>query len=202
MPLPIARRSAVLTPRARATPTGPTYATVVSDSFNRADRTGLGTADTGQVWVDAINGFNIVSNQAGPRQSGANNITVIDAGAGANNARIQARFAAHANSNVSLMYRYVDPAHYTRVQALVSTGTISVIEVGGAGTILAVPGLTLADGDSVAIDAIGTAISVYLNGVLVGQATTALNLTATQHGLFGGATTSQRFDDFLVQKIT
>jgi hypothetical protein len=175
---------------------GPTYTQVVSDDFNRVDATGLGTATTGQVWTDALNGWNIASNKATNRST-SNSISVLDAGV--TNMRVEAALSNLA-TNPSILARYVDTTHFLRLQD--NGTTLSLLETnGGAPVTIGSAGSSFSAGEVLRVDVNGTTASVYRNGVLLFTATTAL-VAGTKVGFIASGAFNNNFDDLKVYSIT
>lgn len=165
---------------------------IVSDTFDRADNpTALGTADSGQVWTNRTNGLKVLSNQAAPIASGAQNIATIPAGVA--NVRVEWTQAALGTAAGAIL-RWTDASNHIRV--VCSSTTLTVAEAGGTGS-ASIPG-TYAIGDRFAAEAVGSSLKVYQNGNLLTTVALSTILTPTDCGIWAGATASFRLDDFKV----
>lgn len=69
----------------------------------------------------------------------------------------------------------------------------------GASTVFSYTGPNFTTGDVMRVVAVGSSITVYRNGTIIGSGTSTNNLTATRHGLGAGALfdANMRFDDFI-----
>lgn len=174
------------------------YTLVVSDSFNRADNINPGNADTGQAWLNnngSLNGMQIIGNRAAPIAS-SNQWSTVPVGVA--DMRVEVMLA-NVQPNSGLIFRFTDSANFTRVTF--STTTYTIIEAGGAGTIASGAGV-FANGDVIRVDAVGSAITLYQNGVQLATAVATANFTANRAGLWMGNFTGTRLDDFKVYSVT
>lgn len=194
-------------------------AVIVSDSFDRAnDPTGLGTADTGQVW-SLVSGpagaFGINSNQAlwtwdTPEAYGAvvvdsefedaiTKVTLVNPTDGPQNfavgmgiifRRVDASFFWRL-----VYYKFPGPSNRLRLQRTYSGSTATVEDVA----------VTLSDGDTISVAYCDTDFEVFINDVSQGTFDDSPypHNYGTQCGLIGTSgtyftTLTKRFDNFLV----
>jgi len=171
--------------------------TSFSDDFNRANSTDLGAG-----WVEVSGDWSIVSNQLSPGAAGGT-IILRAAGAMASNdnyaqATIAATTAAshgvwcRGNSNISQGYLWRNDG--------TSWNLFSV--VGGSFTSIGSYAAAAVAGDVAKVQAVGSTIKGYVNGVQrVSVTDTAVN-TGTSVGFRSESTNSIRFDDFSAADVT
>lgn len=174
---------------------GSVFSLVVNDTFNRANATGLGVADSGQTWGDDSVGWDILSNQAVPRTTGTC-LSVVESGA--TDQRVEATIA-HLTSNPSLLARYADTTHYLRLQQ--ASAALTLFQNNAGNTTLGTFSATAADGDVLRLDVVGQNATAYLNGVAVITAVTVLP-TGTKVGLIASAATGNIVDNFKAYSVT
>lgn len=175
----------------------------VADSFNRADQTPLGVADSGQTWIThGTTTASIVSNQASLTHNttvnAINPSVVIDSG--------------HADCTVGvtlltgrdIVVRMSDGQNGFLVEysGTAFSGTITIWRyqvVSGSPTVTSlgsasVPGFQ--SGTKMSVVLSGSSISAYVNGTLAVSVTSTFNQTVTFHGLSAAADST--FDNFWV----
>jgi hypothetical protein len=175
-------------------------ATLASDNFNRADSASLGTAPTGQTWLNLINSAHIISNQAGSPDADAY-LDVLDCGAADVAVQITiTAFPSPGASYIGILVRASDGSNYFR--AIINNGTLYLDKrVAGALTNLATGMASGTPGDILKVQVLGPAITVYYNGSVVATASDSFNQSVTQHGIFIYGTTGLRLDDFLITAV-
>lgn len=162
-----------------------------TDDFNRADSSNLGAG-----WVEVTGDWSIVSNQLSSGSAGG---TVILRAAGAmatNDNSAQVTIAATAavshgvwcrgNSNISQGYLWRNDGS--------SWNLFSV--VGGSFTSIGSYAAAAVAGDVAKIQAVGSTIKGFVNGVQRVSVTDAAVTTGTSVGIRAESTSSLRFDDF------
>jgi hypothetical protein len=168
-----------------------------SDDFNRANNTDLGAN-----WVEVSGDWSIVSNQLSPGAAGG---TIILRAAGAmasNDHYAQVTIAAtttasqgvwcRGNSNISQGYLWRNNGS--------SWDLFSV--VGGSFTVIGTYTAAAAPGDVAKVQAVGSAIKGYVNGVeRVSVVNTAVT-TGTSVGIRSDSAGAIRYDDFSAADIT
>jgi hypothetical protein len=168
-----------------------------SDDFNRADSTNLGAG-----WVEVSGDWSIVSQQLSPGAAGG---TIILRAAGAmdsNDNYAQVTIAATAavsqgvwcrgNSNISQGYLWRNNG--------TSWDLFQV--VGGSFTAIGTYTAAAAPGDVAKVQAVGSTIKGYVNGVQRVSVTDTGVTTGTSVGIRGESTNSLRYDDFSAADIT
>lgn len=169
-----------------------------ADSFDRADtRSGLGITPTGgHAWrYDATDGsWAIIGSQAGVRLSrGGSHVAFINDGL--SNHTLSVTIAAFQNGSTGIVFR----------RSAIDSYWLAWIDGSGkwqlwknvAGTFAAASsGPTAAVGDVVAINAVGSNISVRINGTAQMTASDTFNNTATEKGLWSPNSPTSRFDSF------
>jgi hypothetical protein len=174
-------------------------ATIVSDSFNRADSaTTLGNAETGQTWSysnSVSNPWGISSNQA-YLVSGTNAFAFVDSGKA--DVEISATFPVSPTSSTvhNIIARYTDTNNHYMFQNN-GSNILFYKRVSGTYTQLGTVANTPQANDVMKVSLIGSTITLFINGVQKAQWTDSTYTTQTKHGLQAG-TNACRFDDFKI----
>jgi hypothetical protein len=177
-----------------------TVTTIVSDSFNRADSTtALGTADTGQIWSALSGVWGISSNQA-YWITGNPSLHVVESGQ--SDVQISLDSIVTGSSICGAIgFRATDASNYWFFRNNAGTNNLYKV-VGGTATLVSSLAYALSAGTyTFKVVANGSTIECYINGILQFTATDTHNQTATKHGVRNHATTTARFDNFLVQSL-
>jgi hypothetical protein len=171
-----------------------------TDSFNRADSAvTLGSTDTGQAWTAHSGTWGITGNQAycavddaghnvatfAAAADGTLQVTLVDPAGGSGGAAwLVFRSAADASQFIYLECSTIAPCQLYTYDA----GVAVALDTGSP--------VAAGAGDVVEIVLLGTAIEVYVNDVLVIEATSSFQQTATRVGLGTdfGLDGSVRFD--------
>jgi hypothetical protein len=169
----------------------------ISDDFNRADST-----DLGPNWVEVSGDWSIVSNQLSPGAAGG---TIILRAAGAmatNDHSAQVTIAAtttasqgvwcRGNSNITSGYLWRNNG--------TSWDLFSVI--GGSFTVIGTYTAAAAPGDIAKVQAVGSTIKGYVNGVQRVSVTDTGVTTGTSVGIRSDSAGAIRYDDFTAADIT
>jgi hypothetical protein len=179
------------------TPSNGGGGSTVTDSFNRANASGLGTTDTGQTW-STTGTWSIVSNQA-HYASGAGSgyqIAAIDSGSGDGTVSVDITPQVGTAPDLGLLLRAIDSSHYIFVDiSLSGSDLVTRTFVNNAGTFTPITSLTtlsgISNGSPFTLKAImsGATITIYLNtgsgDIQIGQSTTTTGYeTYSKHGLF------------------
>lgn len=165
--------------------------TSFSDDFNRADSTDLGAN-----WVEVSGDWSIVSQQLSPGAAGGT-IILRAAGAMASNDNFaQATIAATAtasqgvwcrgNSNISSGYLFRNNGS--------SWDLFSV--VGGSFTVIGTYAVAAAASDVMKVQAVGSTITAYVNGVQRISVVNSAVATGTSVGIRSDSTSGVRYDNF------
>lgn len=162
---------------------------LVSDSFDRANASVLGSADTGQPWTNFYN-WGITSNKAVFNSSGNEGTAVIDAGVA--DCTVQATITG---ANASLCVRSARTVVGT-FSEFVATRTEVYRRSGGSWTFVGTFSSAFADGDVQKVVLSGTSHTWYKNGASVLSYTSTFNQTETEHGIRSSGTST--FDDFTI----
>lgn len=171
--------------------------TTFADDFNRANNTDLGAG-----WVEVSGDWSIVSNQLSPGAAGGT-IILRAAGAMASNdnyaqATIAATTAAshgvwcRGNSNISSGYLWRNDG--------TSWNLFSV--VGGSFTSIGSFAAAAAPGDVAKVQAVGSTITAYVNGIQRVSVTDTGVTTGTSIGIRSESSGSIKFDDFSAGDVT
>lgn len=171
--------------------------TTFTDDFNRADSTNLGAN-----WVEVSGDWSIISNQLSSGSAGG---TIILRAAGAmatNDNSAQVTIAATAavshgvwcrgNSNISQGYLWRNDG--------TSWNLFSV--VGGSFTSIGSYAAAAVAGDVAKVQAVGSAIKGFVNGIQRVSVTDTAVATGTSVGIRAESTSSLRFDDFTAADVT
>ncbi|MGW1492550.1 hypothetical protein [Streptomyces sp. NPDC002402] len=168
-----------------------------SDDFNRADSTDLGAG-----WVEVSGDWSIVSAQLSPGAAGGT-IILRAAGAMASNdnyaqATIAATTAAshgvwcRGNANISNGYLWRNDG--------TSWDLFSV--VGGSFTAIGTYAAAASPGDVAKVQAVGSTIKAYVNGIERVSVTDTGVTTGTSVGIRSESTSSIKFDDFTAADVS
>ncbi|WP_225825566.1 hypothetical protein [Streptomyces naphthomycinicus] len=168
-----------------------------SDDFNRADSTDLGAG-----WVEVSGDWSIVFNQLSPGAAGG---TIILRAAGAMastdhyaQVTVAATTAAsqgvwcRGNSNISQGYLWRNNGS--------SWDLFSV--VGGSFTNIGTYAAAAAPGDTAKVQAVGSTITAYVNGIQRVSVINAAVTTGTSVGIRSDSAGAIRYDDFAAADIT
>lgn len=176
----------------------------ITDDFNRADSTTtLGTTNTGQTWEALTAGsvFGIVSNQA-YRQTYAGtgeNAVVVDAGKADVDISIT---TSKLGAGGGIVFRATNSANFWCIDTNMATGHKLFKFVSNAFVFVGLAGNpSAAVGDVARVVAVGSSISVTVNGGTAYTVTDTFNQTATKHGFRIASTVNPaagRFDDFSI----
>lgn len=173
---------------------------LVSDSFNRADSTTLGTTDSynggaPKAWsVYGGGSYGISSNQAYAISSGSNSdqqFAGMDIGAA--DVTLTITFAVISGSPF-IVFRAVSNTNYLMFQAKTSSYNVYYYN-GSTWTTLKTIGTTPTNGDVIKITTSGTTITFTINGGTPSTLTSSQNQTSTIFGL-SAANSTIRFDNF------
>lgn len=176
---------------------------IASDSFNRADQAGLGTADVGGAWANNSNAaglLSILSNRA--RISAGASIAYAWLSTAAADCEVGVTLATFGNEH-GLVARYLDDSNYLLYIPISTTSVLLRRYNAGASTnIGTAAGLVLNNGTAVlSLRMNGSAVEAYVDGVLVISGTDAGNATNTKHGIGRLSSGTADWDDFYVQAL-
>lgn len=162
-----------------------------ADDFNRADSTNLGAG-----WVEVSGDWSIVSNQLSPGAAGGT-IVLRAAGAMASNDN-SAQFTIAATTSASQGVWCRGNTNITSGYLWRNNGTswdlFSVI--GGSFVVLGTYTAAAAPGDLAKVQAVGSTINGYVNGVQRVSVTNTGVTTGTSVGIRADSAAPLRFDDF------
>lgn len=141
----------------------------LADTFQRADNTVLGTAETGQIWSVVSGGIGIASNVAQINTGAGTSISVADAGIADGSIECAWRYAGAASGN-GLAFRWIDSSNYLFTAIESSGGTLKLYKY-DAGVLTALAtvtgvGLTGDTWHQVKVTMRGAVINVSINGSL------------------------------------
>lgn len=165
--------------------------TSFSDDFNRPDSTDLGAG-----WVEVSGDWSIVSNQLSPGAAGGTIVLRAATAMATNDNYAQVTIAAtttasqgvwcRGNSNISQGYLWRNNG--------TSWDLFQV--VGGSFTNIGTYTAAAAPGDIAKVQAVGTTISAYVNGVQRVSVVNSAVTTGTSIGIRGDSTSGLRYDNF------
>lgn len=168
-----------------------------TDDFNRANSTDLGAN-----WVEVSGDWSIVSNQLSPGAAGGTIIlraaTAMDSTDHYAQVTIAATTAAsqgvwcRGNANISNGYLWRNNGS--------SWDLFSV--VGGSFTVIGTYAAAATPGDVAKVQAVGTTIKGYVNGIERVSTTNTAVTTGTSVGIRSDSTSGLRYDDFAAADIT
>ncbi|MFR9796616.1 hypothetical protein ACL02U_12030 [Streptomyces sp. MS06] len=168
-----------------------------SDNFNRADSTNLGSG-----WVEVSGDWSIVSQQLSPGAAGGTIILRAAAAMASDDNYAQVTIAAtgpvshgiwcRGNSNISSGYLWRNDG--------TSWDLFSV--VGGSFTAIGTYAVAASPGDIAKVQAVGSTISGYVNGVERVTVTDTNVPTGTSVGIRSESSAAVAFDDFTAADVT
>ena len=171
--------------------------TTFTDDFNLAD-----SGDLGAGWVEVSGDWSIVSQQLSPGSAGGTIILRAATAMATDDNSAQTTIAAttaashgvwcRGNSNISSGYLWRNDGS--------SWDLFSV--VGGSFTLLGTYAAAAAPGDVAKVQAVGSAIKAYVNGVERVSITNTHVTTGTSVGIRSESTAAIRFDDFTAADVT
>jgi hypothetical protein len=159
----------------------------LTDDFDLADGTVVGTSSGGQVWtqVSGTDRIGIIGNAATNLTTG-NCRVYFDITA--SNYTIMAQIGA-ITSECNIILRWVDVSNYLRLQLLPATALLQEVVSGVATTIFSAAGSTRSAGDIVRVENSRDRVQIFVNGVIYGEHLTTRFNTSTSFGLqMSGAT--------------
>jgi hypothetical protein len=169
----------------------------ISDDFNRANSTDLGAG-----WVEVSGDWSIVSNQLSPGAAGGTIILRAATAMASNDHYAQVTIAAttaasqgvwcRGNSNISQGYLWRNNGS--------SWDLFSV--VGGSFTVIATYAVAAVAGDVAKVQAVGSTIKGYVNGVERASVVNTAVATGTSVGIRSDSAGAIRYDDFSAADIT
>lgn len=171
--------------------------TSFSDDFNRANSTDLGAN-----WVEVSGDWSIVSNQLSPGAAGGTIILRAASPMATNDNSAQVTIAAttaasqgvwcRGNSNISQGYLWRNNGS--------SWDLFSV--VGGSFTVIGTYAAAAAPGDVAKVQAVGSTIKGFVNGVERASVTNTAVTTGTSVGIRSDSAGAIRYDDFTAADVT
>lgn len=171
--------------------------TSFSDDFNRANGTDLGSS-----WVEVSGDWSIVSNQLSPGAAGGTIILRAADAMASNDHYAQATFAAttaasqgiwcRGNANISSGYLWRNDG---------SSWDLFRV-VGGSFTVIGTYAVAAVAGDVAKVQAVGSTITAFVNGVQRVSVVDAGVATGTGVGIRSESVAAIRFDDFAAADVT
>jgi hypothetical protein len=164
--------------------TDPANTTYVSDTFTRADGK-IGTAETGGAWQDLTGNWRVLSNRARANNAAARRHATIDSATGAGtfvqaaDGKWRVTIAIAGSSGLGI--RWTDANNCLYLCASSVDTTLYRITAGVLTAIGSTDGTP--NGSQIRIDATGSAIDVYIDGVLQYSVVETQGQTVTRHGL-------------------
>lgn len=176
---------------------------IVFDSFDRADATSLGTADTGQTWTIPFDGVGIKDNQAYMPTINWNCMAYIDAGVADGIKLSMTLDVIHGAAECSILVKYQDASNYNFVQ--LAYGNIYIKKkVANTVTTVDTTAHTLVAGQKLSVVVDGTTYSTYIDGVQKSSATVSELASNTKSGIYmatGAGTADPRLNDFTIEYV-
>lgn len=174
--------------------------TIVSDQFNRSNSTtAIGTADTGQTWTNTAGTWGINGNAAYvATPSGANDLATVDSGK--SDGSVQAVITAGTMTGQGLIIRLTDANNYIYIFASDTSTLIIGTDVAGSFNTIATGARAWVSGDVLKVRFSGQLITASVNGNVIASVSSAVNTTATKHGLLStaSAVATSRWDNVKV----
>lgn len=190
--------------KVKATLKGVLFAHAV-DTFNRPDTvSGLGVADSGQLWTGSMR---VVANRSRASVSGVGT-THLNAGQANVEAECVIKPLQNAQWKAGLAARLTDTNNLWALKLERSTGKfVFVKRQAGSETVIGQTGAIVVDGNEyqLKIRADSNALAAYVDGTLVGSATDSFNSTATRCGFWqegNDVVDRVELDAFVVRPLT
>lgn len=165
--------------------------TTFADDFNRADSSNLGAG-----WVEVSGDWSIISSQLSPGNAGGTILLRATTDAATDDNFAQATIAATAAASQGFVCR--GNANFTNGYLWRNNGTswdlFSI--VGGSFTSLATYAAAAAPGDVARVQAVGSTIKAFVNGVERASVINTDVATGKSSGIRAESTNALRFDDF------
>jgi hypothetical protein len=162
---------------------------LVSDTFARADSTGLGTAETGQTWTASAGTFNVAA-KAAVVSAATNTRAYVEVGSAEMWASV--KLVAALNTGAAfLVCRLLDANNYYRLGFNTGNGLIELQKiVAGTATVLTSWGVTspTSAGDVLGLRCTGSTLTAYRNGMALGSVTDS-SVSGTKAGIQAALTT-------------
>ena len=169
----------------------------LADIFDRADTAaGLGTATSGHAWTSVMGNVMGVASKEAYLPVAANSRSIIDPALA--DLRLGVTYKTPGSAGY-IMFRYVDASNLWRVG---HSGTIIQLQkiVAGSLTTVKVTSALIRAGDRLEVEAHGSEISLYLNGLEFYRVTDSALSTGTKVGINIDNTTI-RLDNFTVRSL-
>lgn len=163
--------------------------TTFADDFNRADSTNLGAG-----WVEVSGDWSIVSNQLSPGTAGGTILLRAATDAATDDNFAQTTIAATAAASQGVACR--TNANLSTGYLWRNNGTSWDLFTLGTFTLLATYTAAAAPGDVMKVQAVGSTIKGYVNGVERASVTDTTYATGKSSGIRAESTSALRFDDF------
>lgn len=175
---------------------------VVFDTFDRPDNaTGIGNAETGQLWTYPSTAWGIQGNQAYPTSAQSTNLALIESGV----SDCEVSSDVILGSTDGICCRATDGGNYVVARIAISSGGLGLFKiVSGTATQLGVYNFGAVAGNTYNIKIIsnGASLKVLLDGVERISATDSFNQTATKHGLrVASGSAGVKYDNFMVETL-
>lgn len=176
----------------------------VTDSFDRANSSTVGVADSGQTWTQSgTTGWAILSNALRWTGTADGGNAVINSGL-ADNFEIEFRLTAlQGNFPIGVIIRYTDASNYSKVYRNATGWSFQQVTAGVGGTNWFFADATaLVAGDRITVRVRGAAYTIYVNGVRRANWVIQGNIAATTvQGVQGNANLNATVEDYLVRAI-
>lgn len=173
---------------------------VVSDSFDRANSSTLGTADSGQLWVNRAGGLGIVSGKA-TRNAGS--VVEADIDAGLSDCVVSVDLTWQLNAGIA--FRVFDSTNYFMARIASPAGLQVYSIAAGAATVLGAYAFTPVAGTTyrLSVRLEGTSIIASIDGVERVNISSNFNRTYTKHGLtVRDVAATDTFDNFEIAQLS
>lgn len=186
---------------------------IVSDSFNRADSTSLGSTDnynggTSKAWSIAQGGatnFQIKSNQLW-NSVATQTHAVVDSGISDASVSVTVESYTTGSNQNSVTFRFTGTSAYFWFFTDTSANAIKIYRTNGSSTIIAsttpsAAGVSLTAPYTMKASFNGSTITCYINDVQVLTVTDTFNQTATKHGIQNWSGNTY-FDNFQIEDFS
>lgn len=186
-------------------------AVLVSDSFNRADNTTLGSTDsynggTTKTWTytstfNVTTPWSITSNAAGTATAIQQSKALVDIGI-SDNIKISLDLPP-SSAQGGIAFRHLNEAGHFVVKRKTPAGLLIQRSLGGGDFTTIASGGTVAYATAVraSVELQGSTINLYENSVLIATVTDTANLANTKHGMVMSNDTVAKLDNFQIDSL-
>ncbi|MGX2958056.1 hypothetical protein JNUCC23_02035 [Peribacillus sp. JNUCC 23] len=175
---------------------------IAKDSFNRADSTSLGNAETGQPWIVQASEVYEIKNNAVNLKTGGINYSQILVNTPKSDGVLFLDVKFYSNEKGGIVFRNRDNSNFLHY-VITPTGLELTKYVANTATLLGNYGFTPAHGTVYKLVVVlnGDIITAYIDGVQKIQVAETYNKTETKHGIRNPLGFAISFDNFKMEEL-